>query len=298
MSISRVSITCSIGRRCTSTSNIDCWIVSGFSPCDIVRLPCGSRSISSTLKPCSANATPRFSVVVVFATPPFWFASTITCVSAGAGTPAGRTLGRGRRRARPIYERHFCSAYRIPSASSRSFVDGDAGARVALGARPRLGLGDERPQLVEEHARLWACPKLCARSELLDPPQPCQHPVRLVHRTDASERGVTCLCRLSAECVTGATRSGRNSGHAQDGGRPRPQTEQRLVERGDERRRGRRAGVSRRAPAALRRARRGRAARCAATRARSTRSAGLSPSSTDGAHRCGPRAPRRRRTGR
>src|SRR5437764_8749509 len=102
LSTSRVSITWSIGSRWTRTSNIDCWIVSGFRPCDIVRLPCGSRSISSTRWPCSANATPRLSVVVVFATPPFWFASTSTSASAGDGTLAGRTLGRGRRRARPI----------------------------------------------------------------------------------------------------------------------------------------------------------------------------------------------------
>ena len=48
MSASRVTITCSIGSRWTSTSNIDFSIVSGFRPCDIVRLPCGSRSTSST----------------------------------------------------------------------------------------------------------------------------------------------------------------------------------------------------------------------------------------------------------
>ena len=120
MSTSRVSITCSIGMRCTSTSNIDRSIVSGLRPCDIVRLPCGSRSISSTRWPCSANATPRLSVVVVFATPPFWFASAITCVAAGAVRSQGERWD-AEEDARDPCGSHFGSAYRIPSASSRSF---------------------------------------------------------------------------------------------------------------------------------------------------------------------------------
>ena len=40
-----------IGSRWTSTSNIERSISSGFQPCDIVRLPCGSRSIASTCMP-------------------------------------------------------------------------------------------------------------------------------------------------------------------------------------------------------------------------------------------------------
>lgn len=42
------------------------------------RLPCGSASINNTFFPCLANPTPRFKVVVLFATPPFWFATEIT----------------------------------------------------------------------------------------------------------------------------------------------------------------------------------------------------------------------------
>jgi hypothetical protein len=68
----------SIGSRWTRTSNIDRSMSSGFHPWLIVRLPCGSRSIARTENPFSFIATPRFSVVVVFATPPFWLANAIT----------------------------------------------------------------------------------------------------------------------------------------------------------------------------------------------------------------------------
>src|SRR3954447_9740770 len=47
-------------------------------PCDMVRLPWGSMSTHRTRSPSSAKAAARFSVVVVFATPPFWLANAIT----------------------------------------------------------------------------------------------------------------------------------------------------------------------------------------------------------------------------
>ena len=43
-----------------------------------VRLPCGSASISNTFFPCLASPIPRFTVVVIFPTPPFWFDIAIT----------------------------------------------------------------------------------------------------------------------------------------------------------------------------------------------------------------------------
>lgn len=49
-----------------------------------VKLPCGSASINNTFFPCLANPTPRFKVVVLFATPPFWFATDITFPKAKA----------------------------------------------------------------------------------------------------------------------------------------------------------------------------------------------------------------------
>src|SRR4051812_35967247 len=71
-------MTSRIGRACTSTSYIDRSSESGSMPCDIVRLPCGSMSMHRTRWPSSAKAAARFSVVVVFATPPFWLANAMT----------------------------------------------------------------------------------------------------------------------------------------------------------------------------------------------------------------------------
>src|SRR5439155_3586179 len=79
----------------------------------IVRLPCGSRSISSTLCPCSAKATPRFRVEVVFATPPFWFANAMTLAVMGPLLIFVRGFGRGSRRASPT----ACS-FRVTLANS------------------------------------------------------------------------------------------------------------------------------------------------------------------------------------
>ncbi len=63
--------------------------------------------MQSTRRPYSASATPRFSVVVVFATPPFWFASANTRVVAGAfAFPELRNPGRVRRRATAISAVH------------------------------------------------------------------------------------------------------------------------------------------------------------------------------------------------
>src|SRR4051794_20265105 len=127
----------------------------------------------STRCPRSASATPRLSVVVVFATPPFWFASASTC---GCATPfpvadAWAEAERGRKRAiamsrsiRVSARRSFtCSCRRgsvVTSALLRSLLSlvdglrepqrGCGGAAVALHSRPRLCLAYERAQLAEE----------------------------------------------------------------------------------------------------------------------------------------------------
>src|SRR3954467_2065636 len=77
-SISRLRMTSRIETLLTSTSYIDSSSESGSMPWLIVRFDCGSRSTHSTRLPFSAKATARFSVVVVFATPPFWLANEIT----------------------------------------------------------------------------------------------------------------------------------------------------------------------------------------------------------------------------
>src|SRR5437588_1524442 len=118
MSTSRFSITSWIGTLCTSTSNIERSITSGFRPWLIVRLPCGSRSMSSTLCPCSAKATPRLRVVVVFATPPFWFANAMTLAVTGPLVIFVRGFGRGSRRASPT----ACS-FRVTLAKSFRYAE-------------------------------------------------------------------------------------------------------------------------------------------------------------------------------
>src|SRR4051794_9353271 len=95
-SIARLRMTSRIDMRLTSTSYIDSSSESGSMPWLIVRFDCGSRSTHSTRWPFSANATARFSVVVVFATPPFWLANEMTCAFApllASGSGCGAACG-------------------------------------------------------------------------------------------------------------------------------------------------------------------------------------------------------------
>src|SRR2546429_5745492 len=126
-----------IGSRWTSTSNIERSIVSGFRPWLIVRLPCGSRSTASTFKPCSAKATARLGVVVVFATPPFWFAKAMT-VGRRAPRACARRFERGSRRASPIGAL-FGSGYQSPSALKGRASLGLSGVREERDSRRSLG---------------------------------------------------------------------------------------------------------------------------------------------------------------
>ena len=61
-----------------STSTMVRSASSGSRPTLIVKLAWLSRSTSSTFFPAAASAAPRLWVVVVFATPPFWFAIAMT----------------------------------------------------------------------------------------------------------------------------------------------------------------------------------------------------------------------------
>src|SRR5919204_1165577 len=123
----------------------------------IVRLPWGSMSTHRTRWPFSANAAARLSAVVVFATPPFWFANAITLArfAAGSGVVArsgvtessdlsGRFSGTasGLRSKRPISQCVFVRARRIPpvrpTRSVHALRDG-SDPRQALGLRDRKG---------------------------------------------------------------------------------------------------------------------------------------------------------------
>ena len=52
-------------------------------PHPMVALPCGSLSISRTLRWVAASDAARLTVVVVLPTPPFWFATAITRFMSG-----------------------------------------------------------------------------------------------------------------------------------------------------------------------------------------------------------------------
>src|SRR5918911_4214781 len=92
MSISRLRITSRIEMWLTSTSYIETSSESGSMPWLMVRLACGSRSTHRTRWPFSLNATARLRVVVVLATPPFWFVNAITCAVVGSRSGLERRL--------------------------------------------------------------------------------------------------------------------------------------------------------------------------------------------------------------
>ena len=101
-STSRLRITSRIESWCTSTSYIDASSESGSIPWLIVRLPCGSRSTQSTRCPRSTNAAARFSVVVVFATPPFWLVNAMTFALASITQAYSHGLGGILHPSRPV----------------------------------------------------------------------------------------------------------------------------------------------------------------------------------------------------
>ena len=198
----------------------------------------------------------------------------------GRGRLARRANVGTRKEARETHvTRHFASVYRIPSASSRSFARPPARGRRPRPAptpRPRGRAPATRPATTPRLRRARPAP----RSARAAP----KHRVRLRPCIDRSRSDVTCLCRLRAESVTQTRQATRSTD------RPRPQAEQRLVERRRRARRGPRAEASRRARGEPRRGRRGRGARRAAPRASSLRSCRLLGEQHRSAHRRRPGA--------
>ena len=162
-----------IGTRWTRTSNIERSIVVRIQALAHRQVSLGSRSTASTRLPCSASATARFSVVVVFATPPFWFANAITRASVAPRVPVRSVhTGEGAVEAHQALLRRLPSPSiqvaapvlfrgvrglerdRAPLAPRRRPSSAAAPPSLRLGrglhAHPRLRLAQERPQLVEE----------------------------------------------------------------------------------------------------------------------------------------------------
>ena len=68
----------------------------GWIPSPTDSAPCGSKSTSSILRPCSASAAPRLMVVVVLPTPPFWLQT--ATIRAGPCSASGLGVGEGGQR--------------------------------------------------------------------------------------------------------------------------------------------------------------------------------------------------------
>src|SRR4051794_27914741 len=178
-----------IGRRWTSTSKIERSIESGFRPWLIVRFPCGSRSTSSTFSPCSANATPRFRVVVVFATPPFWLANEITRGIGASLAVSVRIPGRGSRRASPI-ESLLRSHASYPSGKFPEFQDNRFRAPLAFrnlrvvedGSAHRRLLFPWKPTALGATRQRLAAPPQCRLGQVRPGPVGLDPRLGLVHQ--------------------------------------------------------------------------------------------------------------------
>ena len=116
-STSRLRMTSRIEVWWTSTSYIETSSESGSMPWLIVRFACGSMSTHRTRWPFSPNAAARLRVVVVLATPPFWFANAITwapvcslsagCSETGVSVVGGSCTAVGLRSKKPMCHAYF-----------------------------------------------------------------------------------------------------------------------------------------------------------------------------------------------
>ena len=163
MSISRFSITCSIGRRWTRTSNIERSIASGLSPATSSGSPAGPGRCTARASPAPRSATPRLSVVVVFATPPFWFASASTWRSAVPLLP--RLAGRAEEAERG--KEGFGTGVRAISLARLEVAVRRCGLTAQVRLRPA-------PTASADERGLSRSPSAPAPVEdLLDPPERC-----------------------------------------------------------------------------------------------------------------------------
>src|SRR3954453_14954125 len=112
-------------------------------------------STQRTRCPLSAKAAARFSVVVVFATPPFWFAKAMTFAFGDSVTDGSeRSISSYRRGKRPMLHCVFVRVWKIPSGERAT---GQA-------TRRRHGQGRRRP----DHRRGVARPRGRARRQARD----------------------------------------------------------------------------------------------------------------------------------
>src|SRR4051812_36701464 len=103
-------------------------------------------STQSTRLPLSAKAAARFSVVVVFATPPFWFAKAMTFAFEDSVTDdSERSISSYRRGKRPMLHCVFVRVWKIPSGE-RATRQETRGGHGQGRRRPDHGRGIPRPR--------------------------------------------------------------------------------------------------------------------------------------------------------
>ena len=112
-------------------------------PSAVLALPCGSRSMTSTVLPACASAAATLTVVVVLPTPPFWFATVITRVRGGRGTVRPLRVIRLRASAATAAARGVCpSAPGIAAAiAARTSVSSCVGASMRSSRGPAVVAG-------------------------------------------------------------------------------------------------------------------------------------------------------------
>src|SRR5919109_3791330 len=121
-------------------------------PSPVLALPCGSRSIIRTLLPQAASAVPRLMAVVVWPTPPFWFAIATTRPSCGAlrlttrRTANSLKLQEDAPRSRPAW--HDCALHMPALPGLGQFIQGglalEEQAEALAGEKPRGQLEQPR----------------------------------------------------------------------------------------------------------------------------------------------------------
>src|SRR4051812_9768180 len=106
-------------------------------PVPLVALPCGSRSTSSTCCSCAAREAARFTAVVVFPTPPFWFTTASTSAMRPSPPWSGASTTRVRHRSRnraPALGRNFVrvEGFRPPRPARIFTPDINRGASMKI----------------------------------------------------------------------------------------------------------------------------------------------------------------------
>src|SRR6266511_5192150 len=130
-------------------------------PSQVLALACGSRSITSTRRPRSARAAPRFTTVVVLPTPPFWLATATRRMCTTCREAFSWRKGTTRTRPDPGYPRNPPDGYdrsvsarddQVPERRRRRAVAAQAFEPTGLADSERLRRAATVPPLALAHS--------------------------------------------------------------------------------------------------------------------------------------------------